>query len=1285
MPTSDFTTIASVGGLLPTDLLRRLADPAAQLPFRLPADYGLPAGTRLNETIAGAWRRLLPLWRSFRSRLELVPATEPATGLTNELWTLPLLRELGFGPLPTSAAPQIEGRLFPIVRFFGNTALHLVGAHVALDRRLPSGRAAPHALLQEWLNCHSDGRWGLLCNGRTLRVLRSSRALGRPAYLEIDLAALFDGELYADFSLVWLLCHASRFSPSSREAGAPVIEAYAQLAAEQSTRALSALRSGVAEALQLLGRGFVSHPANHALRAELRAGRLTPAELHRQLLRVIYRLIFVCVAEDRPVDGQPLLHPPAADAAARQARERYRRYYSLARLRTLAGKLRGSRHGDLWQQWLLVAAALSGAPQLQRRQQTIPLDGLRRALNLPALGGGLWQPDATAALNDSELRNSDFLAALRKLAFTRHHGRLRPVDYRHLGAEELGSVYEGLLALTPQISADGNDFSYAEFAGNQRKTSGSYYTPDSLVQALLDQTLEPLLDQRLVQVEHVTLHWNRLRAAAARGGRAAANAAPASAPRGRDAFEREVRAALQLTPQQPLPHWLSSLHADCLARGSELPLDYAGLAEAMLLRFSIVDPSVGSGHFLVGAAHRLARRLAGVRALADGDAAASAAGYQRALRDVIGSCLYGVDLNPMAAELCKVNLWLEALEPGKPIAFLDHHIQVGNALLGVPLLSSAELVAQGLPDGAFEPLPGDERTRVSAFKKRNKLERGGQQQLFGFGAQPDVATLAARSAQLSAGSDSELAAVQARAAAFAELQQSDAYRLFSRLADLWCAAFVWPRGSSDADAPTGGTLRQLWLSGSAELPAEQAQTLETLRRDFAFFHWPIAFAHIFARGGFDCVVGNPPWERIKIQEKEWFAERMPAIAAAGSAAERKRLIDALPQQDALLAAQFAAALRRSSGEGQILRNSGRYPLCGRGDINLYAVFAELGRQLINPDGRLGLILPTGIAGDANTQHFFNDIVQTRSLVSLFDFQNNGFFSDVIQLMKFCLITVSNGTTQPQHSPEFVFFARDVSELAHPERRLTLSQQDLELLSPNTGSAPLFRSHADAELNKAIYRRVPLLWRDGQDGLPDSNPWGLRWWLMYQMAGDSGLFRSAAQLVRDGWQPDGAGYRRGAERYVPLYEAKLAHHFDHRWAKYDNGKVRPFTAEEKRDPQQTATPRYWLPERDMRQRLARVGWQREWLIGMRDIARSTDERTMIVSVLPTVGIGHVLPLILAPAGHAPLLAMLSSFVVDYLTRQRVGGTHLTQNYLKQLPILPPAVFMPDSGIPGGGGG
>ena len=463
--TNEFQTIRSEGGLLPPDLLRRVIDPKEKLDGTRPEDYGLPEDERLNEVITQSWNRLRKHWAEFRAAAAKLPEGEAGTGLTNDKWSLPLLRELGFGLLPTSAGPAIGGRTYAINRFFGPVPVHLVGCGLSLDHRAAGVRGAaaanPHGLVQEFLNRSSTAHvWAIISNGLRFRILRDNQALSRQSFLEFDLEAIFTGEVYPDFVLLWLVAHATRFAQREAE-GKDIcwLEQWTKLANEQGTRALGDLRGGVERALQTLGEGLTSHPKNTGLRDALRTGQVSLADFHGQLLRVIYRLIFLFVAEDRTLDGQSLLHPRDDSEGARVARERYAAHYSTVRLRGLASNIKGSRHCDLWRQFHLLLGALSGDPRYAAG---------RDHLALPALGSFLWDPTSTAYLNDTELTNHDFLEALRHLAFIRQGKVLRPVDYKNLGAEELGGVYESLLALTPQISADGARFRRARYAARQR-------------------------------------------------------------------------------------------------------------------------------------------------------------------------------------------------------------------------------------------------------------------------------------------------------------------------------------------------------------------------------------------------------------------------------------------------------------------------------------------------------------------------------------------------------------------------------------------------------------------------------------------------------------------------------------------------------------------------------------------------------------------------------------------------------------------------------------------------
>lgn len=1212
-----FQTIHSEGGLLPPDLLRRLLEPKDALPGMRPEDYGLAPGERLNEVLTQSWNRLRRHWVAFRAAAKNLAVGQPGDKLTNELWNLPLLRELGFGVLPFHPGQELNGRLYPIHYGSGPTPIHLLGCGLSLDRRVSGSQGHPHGLVQEFLNRSPGHLWAMVANGLRLRVLRDSQALSRQSYLEFDLEALFDGEVYADFVLLWLVVHATRFAP--QEPGKPDscwLEQWTKRANEQGARALGDLRQGVERALQTLGQGLVGHPRNTALREALRDGTLALNDLHGQLLRVVYRLIFLFVAEDRTLDGVSVLHPlglPSplggeGSGVRGTARARYVAHYSTARLRQLAGTIKGSRHGDLWQQFNLLVGALSGEERFA---------AAREALALPALGSWLWNPASTADLNAAsltgatgvELSNADFLEVLRQLAFTRQGTVLRPVDYKNLGAEELGGVYESLLALTPRIEGGGSRFTFAEFAGNERKTSGSYYTPDSLVQCLLDSALDPVVEAAIAD-----------------------------------------------------------------KHGAE--------AEQALLALKVCDPAVGSGHFLVGAAHRLAGHLARVRAQAEGDSEASPLLYQTALREVIGRCLYGVDVNPMSAELCRVNLWLEALEPGKPLSFLDHHIRVGNSLLG----ATPELMAAGIPDDAFKPITGDDPAFCREYKKQNQKERKSRtSDMFGHEPAPweRMGNLATAMAELEALDDDTVAGIQAKQARYAELVRDSGYLHGQLLADAWCAAFVWKKCKEpNRPYPILDDLLRKIEQNPFQCPPWMREEIGRLATQYQFFHWHLAFPEVFANGGFDVVLGNPPWEHTELKEKEWFAERSPEIASAATGAKRKAMIQKLQIEAPELWAEFAEASRHHEGQSHFLGDSGRYPFCGRGRINLYAVFAEVMRNQLNAAGRMGCVLPSGIATDDTTKFFFQDVVNKKSLVSLFSFENEDFlFPSVDHTTKFCLFTTT-GLAWPCDKAKFFFFARQAEHLSQTNRCFSLSPSELALLNPNSRTCPIFRTHNDAELTKAIYRRVPVLIKEGP---PEINSWEIKFRQgLFNMTSDSHLFRTRAQLEAEGWRLSGNIFEQDGERYLPLYEAKMLHQFDHRYATYAGatqanlnvGILPSLSIAQKQDPHCFLIPNYWVLSTNIKTVLNNR-WNKSWVIASRWITKATNERTYLATVMPLAGFGNSAPVLLLSDQTVSLavclIACLNSYPLDYVARQKLGGNNMTFGTTQQFPVLAPTTY------------
>jgi hypothetical protein len=509
--------------------------------------------------------------------------------------------------------------------------------------------------------------------------------------------------------------------------------------------------------------------------------------------------------------------------------------------------------------------------------------------------------------------------------------------------------------------------------------------------------------------------------------------------------------------------------------------------------------------------------------------------------------------------------------------------------------------------------------------------------------------------------------VQAKAKAFDDYHATHEYLKEHLELDLWMAAFFWKmkpengemgagiRETGDLDilAPTQGELIRLRNRG--ELDARLVERVKELAERLKLFHWELAFPKVFAGNnpGFDCVLGNPPWERIKLQEEEFFAQRDPEIANAQNKAARQKLIDALSHSNPALTRTFEDAKHAAEAKSKFVRQSGRFPLTAMGDVNTYALFAEHFRSLISSNGRMGMIVPTGIATDDTTKQFFGDLVEKRAIASLFDFENREkLFPEVDSRMKFCLLTISGSQVAKS---EFIFFATRIEHLRDPQRRFSLAAQEIALFNPNTHTMPVFRTRADAELTRKIYKSIPVLINEPLAG----NPWGISFAVMFHMSNDSGLFISEPR-----------------EGYLPLYEAKLMWHFDHRWATYDGDDVRELTFEEKSNTQFSIQPRYWVSRQDVNYRLA--DWDKNWLLGFRDITNATNERSLVMSVLSRVAVGNKIPLVLSKQVIkyvACFLANSNSLPFDFIIRQKIAGTTLNFFIFKQFPFLPPSAYTP----------
>ncbi len=447
------------------------------------------------------------------------------------------------------------------------------------------------------------------------------------------------------------------------------------------------------------------------------------------------------------------------------------------------------------------------------------------------------------------------------------------------------------------------------------------------------------------------------------------------------------------------------------------------------------------------------------------------------------------------------------------------------------------------------------------------------------------------------------------------------------------------------------------------------------------FDWRESFKQIFANGGFDVVIGNPPWERMKVQEREFFSLAAPEIAAAVNASDRRKLIAAVEAHNPGLWERYVNAQQAAERTlAHVRTKEANYPLSGRGDVNTYMLFAELARQIIAPTGRVGLLVPSGIATDNTTRGFFSDLMESKTLAALYDFENRKLiFPDVDGRFKFSVLLMNGAKARHEHA-SFIFFAHSVKDLADTNRHIALSPKDLKLLNPNTRTCPIFRTRRDANLTKQIYRRVPILVDESRKS--GGNPWGVRFCRMFDQTNDAEHFIDGEKLTADGFVLEGNRWIKKDEVYLPLYEAKMIQAYDHRaagvrietgnWMR--QGQTEETSLVEHQNPEFVVQPRYWVDEKMVSGALK--GVQRIAFIGLKDITSPTNRRTMIAAAIPWSAVTNHFPLMLSDMPwrrQLCLLGNLNSIAYDYCCRQKIGGITLNFFIVEQIPTLPPDAY------------
>ena len=864
------------------------------------------------------------------------------------------------------------------------------------------------------------------------------------------------------------------------------------------------------------------------------------------------------------------------------------------------------------------------------------------SIGLPPYNGGLFAADASPLLETVRLADAPIAPIIHDLS----HANGRFVNYRDMSVQQLGSIYERLLEREP-VRDDGHlSIRLNPYA---RKDSGSFYTSQELVDLIVERTLKPLADERLN-----------------------AFADKAAALKSDRRSKQERRAELE-------------------------QLDPA----VAVLDLKVLDPAMGSGHFLVTAVDFLSDYIAeliehvpAVPEWLDGEYASPLVGRVAAIRAgirqraaesnwvldeaqltdqaiirrmVLKRCIYGVDKNRLTVELAKVSLWLHSFTVGAPLSFLDHHLRCGDSLIGLRVRDATDELHRLGGMFAGSAIAGAE----AATEGMQRIEEM---------------------------SDADVAEVEASAALFDGVEETtaDLRGLLDFLCGWgWLTAGMKNSERDEFEGPLIATLGQhpanayeLLARGSEDDDVRFAKlwrAARTIANEEGFLHWEVAFPGVWhqwqashPQGGFDAVIGNPPWDRIKLQEVEWFASRAPELALAPTAAARREGIQRLRDQGASLAKDFDAAKAQAESLSQVVRSSGDYPLLGGGDINLYSLFVERAMSLIKPDGFVGLLTPSGIYADKTAARFFKSVSTKGRVGGVFDFENKTFFPDVDSRFKFCAL-ILGGEERRFDQTECAFFLRDTKTIHDEDRCFPLTPDDFARVNPNTSTAPVFRRRRDAEITRYIYEWYPVLVNRARKRVREV--WPMKYTRMFDMTNDSNLFRTAEQLDEEGFYPvEGNRWKKGEELYLPLYQGRMIWHFDHRANSVrvnPESTHNPYLSEEvtqaqHADPNFLSQTQYWVPAHNVE---AALPQSRGYALGFRDITNPTNERTVIASIVPWAGYGNTVPLLLSadPMATACLMANLNAICVDFVARQKAQGTHLNWYIVEQLPVIAPDAY------------
>jgi len=1106
-----------------------------------------------------------------------------------------------------------------------NPFFHFVSIQEDFDSKIEGNplRKSHHEVCQQFINLHPEIKWLFLSNGRLLRILTKYYHSYSKGFLEFDLENIFANRDFFEFKVLHSIIHSSRYiSETADETW--LIQKFQENSSKEGVKIGDALRDNVQEAIELLGNGLIQQNLNFI--EKINNDEIEAQEFYAELLRIIYRIIFILYAEQRAM-------LPGAGTL-------YFEQFSLSSFRMLAEKpIKADKNYDLWNKLFITFG-------LVREGNDI--------LDVPCYNGELFRNEKLPIILGNNLRISNdlLLRIIRLLTSSTINNIRQRVNFSEIREEEIGSIYESLLDFQPNISIN-SQFQLIPQT-TERKSTGSYYTPKELIDILIRTTLQPLIEDRLKNINN---------------------------------------------PQE---------------------------REKSILDIKICDPACGGGTFLLAGLDFLGKKLAEVRT---GVKNPSEDDLRIARRDILQHGIYGVDKNPLAVELAKISLWLRACVKDKPLNFLDNHIKLGNSLIG---LGQKEEITSIIPD-AFVALPGNNSTGIPAENKkiqnsarkavRNEIKvqktKGKTTRITAFFTEERTADICSEEFQkiIELREDSAKSITE-KEKEYKNLRKNPNYQQALNEANIWTSTFFWPfEGDTLRRIPSYVLIDELRNGLDSEQNMKLLEKINDLAEENRFFHWYVEFPEVFSseRGGFDCILTNPPWDVLEFKEEEFFTGVSKVTSKQTQAARRSAIRELREgsEKEKEIHRKYLVEWRNLGKLNNFLRVSGRYPLSSKGTINTYAVFVERCSHLLSKKGRTGIIVPTQIATAYFMQDLFRDFIENHKLLSLFDFENKKKIFPIHSSFRFSLLTLGSSNSSQGEIP-MAFYCQtpeDVQEVLEiipkneknlkkylkflpPSHRLfAFTIDDFKELNPNTLTCPVFKTRHDAELIRHLYKQTPIfLKKNANTNQELVNAWNFSFKQgLFNVSSDSEDFENNDQdsLRELGGFPEdeeklGGRWFVNEEELLPFYEGRMIWLYDHRFNssimiqeedRKRKAKSITTTLEQHKNPNYFAIPRFWISKKLIEEKIPN-SYNYGWFVGFRDVTGTTNERSMVLTVIPRCGVGHTLPLILSNIDARKicgLIANFSSLILDFTARQKISGTHMTFYNVEQFPIFPPDFY------------